>query len=670
MSPPIPVLFNSQTNRIVEATCYTYESLGKSQIRLLKLLPGAEDGELECELKQTSLQTAPKYLALSYAWGNNDQDRRILVKRDHETWCEFMVTPNLLRALARLRHFSEIRFLWVDQVCIAQNDIEERNQQVQQMDLIYATAEKAVVWLGDDDFDTPLIQEMSERLTPWSSEFGDLGQMHLKDQRAVMDLIKPVNSETVSEATSAKARREAVVRFLGRAWFRRAWVYQEAIVAAEVEVYCGKFYVSFDILARMVLAIYYYTKIEEDGVWCKKIKKSKGFGPLRGIWYDRERYHKRKQLEPLDFLHVLWRARKYLEATKAEDFVYSFLAFEDLSGDNKIKANYGISPQETYTILARSMIRSRKSLDILQCLVPTKPPNLVGDKIIPVPHLTSWVPDWSNRRFTSGAPILCPGLTHKFDACRGKQHDWVHTDPQNSHILLVKGHIIDNIHKIVPHSCEGNTYFNVSLRECLKLDALITLLGDALAQAANELDRSKLDKENPSSNPKPSHNPKIHPRRRYNNISETALRTLLADGSFGDVQPVEQQWSKGTVEVEYSISELLRVYHSTESQLFGPQSTKDQILYRYIRDTGTIAEGKLLFLTSHLDVGLGYSNFRKGDLVVILYGSKAPCVLRRKSHQSKEYRFMGQCYLDGWMYGDNVRRYKWWEKEAKTFSIV
>lgn len=665
MSSTFQVLFNSCGERIVEATCFTYESLGKSQIRLLKLFPGKKGDELLCELEQTSLQKAPKYLALSYAWGNNVQDRSILVQTDHETWSELMVTSNLLAALVRLRHPSEICYLWVDQVCIAQNDDAEKSLQVQLMDLIYARAKKTVVWLGDDDRYTPLIREMTERLSPRASKFSDISEMNFKDQLAVKNLI---NIAAFGDGL-AKERREAVVQFLGRAWFRRAWVYQEAIVAAEVEVYCGEFCVSFDILARMVLAAYYLAKIERDGIWCKQIKKSKGFGPLRAIWYDREQYHERNILEPLDFLHILWRARKYLEASKPEDMVYSFLAFDDLSCDHKIKADYMISSQEAYTKLACSMIKSRKSLDILQCVVATKHPKPVGPINIPLPHLPSWVPDWSNRRFSGGAPILCPGMPHHFDACRGRQHDWIHGDPQNSNILHVKGHIIDGIHTIIAHDCEDSTYFKESLRQVLKLDALIMLLGDKLNRVADELDRPRTDQEN-SSNPKHNRDPKIHPRRKYDDIPATALRTLLADGSFGRVQPIERQRSIGPKKVEHSMSELLRVYYAEGNRLFDPENTKDAILHRYIRDTGTVAEGKRPFLTHHLDIGLGFLNFRKGDLVVILYGSKAPCVLRRKSHQSKEYRFMGHCYLDGWMYGDNPRRYKWWEKEAKMFALV
>jgi hypothetical protein len=407
-----------------------------------------------------------------------------------------------------------------------------------------------------------------------------------------------------------------------------------------VEVYWGYLCLDFDILARLVLSTYYLVKIEKDGLWSRKFKKSRGLGPLRAIWYDREQYHNHV---PLDFLHILWRARKYLEASKPEDMVYSFLAFDNLTPEYKVRADYEISPQETFTNLACSMIKSRKSLDVLQCIVATR---------ATLPYLPSWVPDWSNRKFSGGAPILCPGMPHHFNTCRGKDHEWVQQDPESLKTLLVKGHIIGSVHTVVEHDCEQNTYYKASLRQVLKLDELIELLTE-------ELDHAKEDK---SGNKTPSsleQNSKFHPRRIYDDIPATALKTLLADGSFGLVQPIQ-----------HSISDLLRVYKAEGDKLFDGHKAEDIVLHRYIRDTGSVAEGKRPFLTHHLDIGLGYSNVRKGDLVVILYGSKAPCILRRKSHQSKEYRFMGQCYLDGWMYEDNPRKYKWWENDAKTFALV
>lgn len=630
------VLFNLSGLRITETVCYTYQCLGPSQIRLLRLLPGKRGEKLECELIHTSLETAPKYDALSYAWGNNLQDCHISVKTGHTTRRDLLVTPNLLAALDRLRLPSEMRYLWVDQLCIAQQDDSEKGQQVQLMKRIYARAEKAVVWLGDEDADTPLLEAMFRRLSPGTSNVRDIPKTHKVDQLVLKDLIDLDRYG----AGPAKARRDAIVRFLNRAWFRRAWVYQEAIVAAEVEVYWGYLCLDFDILARLVLSTYYLVKTEKDGLWSRKFKKSRGLGPLRAIWYDREQYHKQV---PLDFIHILWRARKYLEASKPEDMVYSFLAFDDLSAEHKVRADYEISPQETFTNLACSMIKSRKSLDILKCVVATR---------TTLPHLPSWVPDWSNRKFSGGAPILSPGMPHHFNTCRGKKHEWIQQNPESPKTLLVKGHIIDSINTIVGHDCEQNTYYKASLRQVLKLEKLIELLTE-------ELGHAKRDEPGDRTPPGAEQSCKSIPRRIYDDIPATALKTLLADGSFALVQPIE-----------HSISDLLRVYKTDGDKLFDGHEAEDIVLHRYIRDAGSVAEGKRPFLTRHLDIGLGYSNLRRGDLVVILYGSKAPCVLRRKSHQSTEYRFMGQCYLDGWMYEDNPRDYKWWETEAKIFSLV
>jgi hypothetical protein len=46
-----------------------------------------------------------------------------------------------------------------------------------------------------------------------------------------------------------------------------------------------------------------------------------------------------------------------------------------------------------------------------------------------------------------------------------------------------------------------------------------------------------------------------------------------------------------------------------------------------------------------------------GDLVCIFYGSSVPCLIREHGmsfkRDQREYKFVAQCYLDGWMYGQN-----------------
>lgn len=100
-----------------------YTSLDKSrgQIRLLHLLPGDVDDEICCTLEVVSLDDVPDYEALSYVWGSPNQLTHI--KFDGHT---FQVRKNLRRALTGIRRVYSERVVWVDALCINQDDMAER----------------------------------------------------------------------------------------------------------------------------------------------------------------------------------------------------------------------------------------------------------------------------------------------------------------------------------------------------------------------------------------------------------------------------------------------------------------------------------------------------------------------------------------------------------------
>lgn len=91
---------------------------------------------LEVELKQTQIGWAqPEYYAISYVWCTDperyplDCNGRVL-----------FVTASVLDVLYRLRNSNENRLLWVDAVCIDQDDVRERAAQVRIMRFIYFLA--------------------------------------------------------------------------------------------------------------------------------------------------------------------------------------------------------------------------------------------------------------------------------------------------------------------------------------------------------------------------------------------------------------------------------------------------------------------------------------------------------------------------------------------------
>lgn len=58
------------------------------------------------------------------------------------------MTQNLVAALVHLRYLTEPRVLWIDALCIDQQNESERSSQVARMSDIYRLADRVVIWLS------------------------------------------------------------------------------------------------------------------------------------------------------------------------------------------------------------------------------------------------------------------------------------------------------------------------------------------------------------------------------------------------------------------------------------------------------------------------------------------------------------------------------------------
>jgi hypothetical protein len=136
---------------------YTSPLTEPDSIRLLRLLPlgenNVEDAEIKCEIFNYSLRDKRKkthlYEALSYTWG--DSGKALNICLGNQT---LAITENLHAALIHLRDRSIERILWIDAICINQDDPEESGRQVQFMAKIYNQAQRVIVWLGVESFDS------------------------------------------------------------------------------------------------------------------------------------------------------------------------------------------------------------------------------------------------------------------------------------------------------------------------------------------------------------------------------------------------------------------------------------------------------------------------------------------------------------------------------------
>lgn len=114
-------------------------------IRLFTLWPESNLAPLSGHLWTTDLKNAPAFEGLSYCWGEESTKTSIMISGGR-----LSITQNLKSALQHLRHPSSPRTLWIDAICINQEDSVEKARQVSKMTEIFCEAQQVIIWLGDE----------------------------------------------------------------------------------------------------------------------------------------------------------------------------------------------------------------------------------------------------------------------------------------------------------------------------------------------------------------------------------------------------------------------------------------------------------------------------------------------------------------------------------------
>jgi Heterokaryon incompatibility protein (HET) len=145
-------------------------------------------------------------------------------------------------------------FRWYDALCINQQDVKERNHQVNQMGKIYESATNVVVWLG-------LLDSTSSLAVKFLLETG-VG--NLADTRYNMfcqgDTRTFIEEDTL-EAISVLCRR--------RYWFR-LWIIQEIILARSISLHVGNDYCDGLDLAFFIRQLEAHVVVKSESLLHKK----------------------------------------------------------------------------------------------------------------------------------------------------------------------------------------------------------------------------------------------------------------------------------------------------------------------------------------------------------------------------------------------------------------
>lgn len=114
---------------------------------------------------------------LAWATEEGDSARSVSIECDGAL---VLVTKNCESALRRLREVDAWRILWIDAICINQDDLKERAQQVVQMRDIYSRANEVLICLGeasanvDETTQKPCSDLFMDYLAPMGREIAQL----------------------------------------------------------------------------------------------------------------------------------------------------------------------------------------------------------------------------------------------------------------------------------------------------------------------------------------------------------------------------------------------------------------------------------------------------------------------------------------------------------------
>lgn len=289
------------------------------------------------------------------------------------------VRQNLATALIYLRHKSEARVLWIDALCINQEDMEERSSQVARMADIYRLAHRVVVWLGPESEEDRSSEALSTLRSIGSQIEVDwiTFEMRATNQRdsSLVDRNIPLNLD--------QKKLNSLLMVFNRPWFERLWVQQEIALGNEnALLICGH-----DAITRRHFTNALYriqiTNIEVN--WDLKVREL--FRDRRELIYQMAKIIYKSDDQPMATT-LRHQAGKF-KCSDPRDRIFAFLSTR-ASWDKgvSIDVDYSKTTEEVYRQFAVKHIRYTNTLNLLTaCEVKTDHEGIHN-------LMSSWAPDW------------------------------------------------------------------------------------------------------------------------------------------------------------------------------------------------------------------------------------------------------------------------------------
>lgn len=325
---------NSRGENVDQPAMDKYEPLReRNDIRLLKFRPGNIGDIVQADPETVSVRTGRHYYdAISYTWADENGDAtKCCSLKIGSSGLLLPITRNCDSVLRRVHKYTDR--VWIDAVCIDQDNIRERGHQVDLMPRIYKSAVRTFSYVGEATEDSDLVlRNLAKGI--WTPP-------HLLDS------------------------------FFARPYSSRVWVVQEVALSKSITMVCGNTVVEWIGLMQ--------------GEYMRQLYTSSYYESFPTVF----RLSRQYRIGAANLLDALLLGRS-CNASDPRDKVFGLLGIVHEEG--RPPANYSLSTAEVYVQIVMYLLKVQKrGLDvILGNLCHRSDESRVQMKDLP-----HWVPDWS-----------------------------------------------------------------------------------------------------------------------------------------------------------------------------------------------------------------------------------------------------------------------------------
>lgn len=609
----------------------------RQDIRLVDLKHGFYDDIINISIRTVSLTDNPRFNALSYVWGDAAQQAPIRLGE-----IEISVTKNLEVALRHLRYHQSRSVedipLWIDAICINQENSDERNREVKRMKDIYSRASRVLIWLGVGDIYS---DELFDRISDVEFHTG-LKELQVTPRRA-------------ASRDELRAYYIFNTNIDARPWWGRIWVLQELVVATKDPiVLCGEkvtawtSLIGFQALLRYVnngsCEDYHIGEFAKSEAMTEEVVDqlprfdfgARGSHPYHLTWAKiRGLYHEHGALP----LHEVVLATNRAKATVKHDFIYGQLGLMSSKDAASLTVDYKKHHMSVFMEVIKKVWTSQ-AIEPLSEVIPF---------LLYVPYrdlsgFPSWVPDLAFQ--FSYHESTASWLDSQYAQCiwRSSKDASISISP-SSNVLTWKGVKID----VVLSGTAIVSDWDVSI-DSLKIVEEYWLRGTTLESSQTDFLAGLHLKKQPES--------------LVSFASGWADEEI--DLTVSDAHHLWETWLGQTsvssdTRRKTSLESSDSLHHEWANVLSGHPMIGN-MLHRL--------RSRRIFITKHGFVGIGTPSIKAGDVVTRPYGSKCQYVLRPREHPKLGYTLVGFAYLSGFTTAVEMDYY--WGKGAlseETFEI-